>query len=114
VDSTKVTPHDIIENPYNLEIIEMLNVNIPTSLEDFDFGLITGSIVWNARDIVDPASALAQEDILDHLVLQVTVKEENKDAKWAQDIVAAYQSEEFKQYMAENNDGMWWLPEVLR
>ncbi len=114
VDVTAVTVDDIIENPYNLEIIEMLNVNIPTSLEDFDFGLITGSIVWNARDIVDPASALAQEDILDHLVLQVTVKEQDKDTKWAQDIVAAYQSEEFKQYMAENNDGMWWLPEVLR
>ena len=44
VDITKVTPDDIVENPYNLEIIPMLNVNIPTSLADYDFGLITGSI----------------------------------------------------------------------
>ncbi len=118
VDVTKVTPDDIIENPYNLEIIPMLNVNIPTSLGDFDFGLITGSIVWNARDVVDPASALATEDILPHLILQVTVREENKDAAWAQDIVAAYHSDEFKAYMEENNlakwNGAWWIPEELR
>ena len=114
VDVTTVTPDDIVENPYNLEIIPMLNVNIPTSLSDYDFGLITGSIVWNAREIVDPSSALAQEDILPHLVLQVTVREENKDAVWAQAVVAAYHSDEFKAYMAENNDGMWWIPEELQ
>ena len=118
VDVTKVTPDDIIENPYNLEIIPMLNVNIPTSLGDFDFGLITGSIVWNARDVVDPASALATEDILPHLILQVTVREENKDAAWARDIVAAYHSDEFRAYMEENGltkwNGAWWMPEELR
>jgi D-methionine transport system substrate-binding protein len=114
VDITKVTPDDIIENPYNLEIIPMLNVNIPTSLEDFDFGLITGSIVWNAREIVDPSSALAQEDILPHLVLQVTVKEQDKDAAWAQAIVDAYHSDEFKAFMETYNTGMWWIPEELR
>ncbi len=114
VEITAVTPDDIVENPYNLEIIPMLNVNIPTSLEDFDFGLITGSIVWNAREIVDPASALAQEDILPHLVLQVTVKEQDKDAAWAKAIVDAYHSEEFKAWMTEYNTGMWWIPEELR
>ena len=105
---------DIVENPYNLEIIQVLNTTIPTSLADYDFGLITGSIVWNAREIVDPSSALAQEDILPHLVLQVTVKEQDKDAAWAKAIVDAYHSDEFKAYLAENNTGMWWIPEELR
>ena len=114
VDITAVTPDDIVENPYNLEIIPMLNVNIPTSLGDYDFGLITGSIVWNAREIVDPSSALAQEDVLPHLILQVTVKEEDQDTEWAKAIVAAYHSDEFKAYMEENNDGMWFIPEELR
>ena len=114
VDVTKVTVDDIAENPYNLEIIQVLNTTIPTSLADYDFGLITGSIVWNAREIVDPASALAQEDILPHLVLQVTVKEQDKDAAWAKAIVDAYHSDEFKAYLAENNTGMWWIPEELK
>ena len=114
VDVTTVTVDDIVENPYNLEIIQVLNTTIPTSLADYDFGLITGSIVWNARDIVDPSSALAQEDILPHLVLQVTVKEQDKDAEWAKAIVDAYHSDEFIAYLAENNTGMWWIPEELR
>ena len=109
-----MTVDDIEENPYHLEIIPVLNTTIPTSLADYDFGLITGSIVWNAREIVDPASALAQEDILPHLVLQVTVKEEDKDTAWAQAIVDAYHSDAFKAYMEENNTGMWWIPEELR
>ncbi len=114
VDVTTVTVDDIVENPYNLEIIQVLNTTIPTSLADYDFGLITGSIVWNARDIVDPSSALAQEDILPHLVLQVTVKEQDKDAEWAKAIVDAYHSDEFKAYLTDNNTGMWWIPEELR
>ena len=105
---------DIVDNPSDLEIIQVLNTTIPTSLADYDFGLITGSIVWNAREIVDPSSALAQEDILPHLVLQVTVREENADAPWAQAIADAYRSDAFRAYMEEHNTGMWWIPEELR
>ncbi len=114
VDVTTVTVDDIVDNPYDLEIVQVLNTTIPTSLADYDFGLITGSIVWNAREIVDPSSALAQEDVLPHLILQVTVREENADAAWAQAIVDAYHSAEFKAWLAENNTGMWWIPEELR
>ena len=38
----------------------------------------------------------------------------HKDADWAQAIVDAYHSDEFKQYMKENNDGLWWIPEELQ
>ena len=54
------------------------------------------------------------EDIQDYLVLQVVVKKENKDAAWAQAIVDAYHSDEFKEYMKKNNDGLWWIPEELQ
>lgn len=72
---------------------------------------ITGSIVYNAG--IDPSTALLQEDILPHLILQVVVKEENKDAQWAKDIVAAYHSDEFKEYLDKNNNGLWFVPEEL-
>lgn len=45
------------------------------------YAVITGSIVYNAG--MDASTALLQEDILPHLLLQVVVKEENKDAQWA-------------------------------
>lgn len=111
-DTSTVTQDDIIENPYNIEFTEMKSLTIPAAIQDFDYVAITGSVVYNAG--IDASTALATEDIQDHLVLQVVVKEENKDADWAQAIVDAYHSDEFKQYMAENNDGLWWIPEELQ
>ena len=84
----------------------------PAAIQDFDYVIITGSIVYNAG--IDPSAALATEDILDHLILQVVVKEGNKNADWAQAIVDAYHSDRFKAYLEENNDGLWWVPEELQ
>ncbi|MBO6258106.1 MAG: hypothetical protein J6M93_02050 [Succinivibrio sp.] len=108
-DLATVTKEDIINNPYHLEFVEMKSLNIPAVRTDFAFIVITGSIVWNAK--IDPSSALATEDILPHLLLQVVVAEKNKDAKWAQDIVRAYHSDEFKDYLKKNNHGLWFVPE---
>ncbi|MBQ8390662.1 MAG: metal ABC transporter substrate-binding protein [Oscillibacter sp.] len=112
VDPSAVTQDDIVENPKGLEFVEMKSLTIPAAIQDFDYVVITGSLVYNAG--IDPSTALATEDILDHLVLQVVVKEENKDAPWAQAIVDAYHSDEFKAYLEENNDGLWWVPEELQ
>ena len=83
----------------------------PGVLDDFDYAVITGSIVYNAG--MDASTALLQEDILPHLLLQVVVKEENKDAQWAKDIVAAYHSDAFKEYLDKNNNGLWYVPDKL-
>lgn len=111
VDLSLVKQSDIVENPYNIVFTEMTSTNIPGVLDDFDYAVITGSIVYNAG--MDASTALLQEDILDHLILQVVVKEENKEAQWAKDIVAAYHSEEFRKYLDENNNGLWYVPEEL-
>lgn len=111
VDLSLVAQKDIVENPYNIQFTEMSSTNIPAVLDDFDYAVITGSIVYNAG--MDASTSLLQEDILEHLILQVVVKEENKDAQWAKDIVAAYHSEEFKKYLDENNNGLWFVPEEL-
>ena len=42
------------------------------------------------------------------------IRDRNKDAEWAKAIVDAYHSDEFKQYMEENNDGLWWIPDELK
>lgn len=112
VDPSKVTQNDIAENKYNLSFVEMKSLNIPRSMGDFDYVAITGSVVYNAK--IDASTALLQEDILDHLVLQVVVKAQNKDAKWAKDIVAAYHSNEFKAYLKKNNKGLWYVPKELQ
>lgn len=111
-DLTAVTQDDIVENPHNIQFTEMKSLTIPAAISDFDYVAITGSVVYNAG--IDAASALANEDIQDHLVLQVVVKEKNKDADWAKAIVDAYHSDTFKKYLEENNNGLWWVPEELK
>jgi D-methionine transport system substrate-binding protein len=108
VDPSLVTQEDIKENPFNLKFTELNSLNIPEALPDFDFAVITGSIVYNAG--IDASSALLTEDILPHLILQVTVKAANKDAPWVTAIKDAYHSQAFKDYMAANNHGLWWIP----
>lgn len=103
------TSEDIQDNPHHIKFTEMKSLNIPAVIDDFDFVVITGSIVYNAG--IDPSTALVQETVLEHLVLQVVVREKNKNSQWAKDIAAAYHSKEFKDYLDKNNNGLWWIPE---
>jgi len=117
VDISAVTVDDVTENPYELELIEQKSLTIPAAIQDYDYVAITGSVVYNAG--IDGSTALAQEDILPHLILQVVVKAENVDAPWAKAIVDAYHSAEFKAYLDRENApdgawrGLWWIPEEL-
>ena len=100
-DLATVTQADIIENPKHLKFTEMKSLTIPSVRTDFDYIVITGAIIYNAK--IDPKSALANEDVLPQWLLQLVVNEKNKEAQWAKDIVAAYHSQEFKDYMEKNN-----------
>ena len=107
-----VSKNDVTENPHNLEFLEMKSLTIPTAAVDFDYYVLTGSIVYNAG--IDASTALATEDVLDHLVLKLVVRDEDADAEWAQAIVDAYHSDEFADWLDENNDGLWWIPAELQ
>lgn len=111
VNLSTVTSDDIATNPYNIKFTEMKSLNIPQVQDDFDFVVITGSIVYNAG--IDASTALAKESVLPHLVLQLVVHADNVDSQWAKDIVAAYHSAEFKAYLEKTNyeNGLFWIPE---
>ena len=119
VEISKVSVDDVIENPYNLQLIEQKSLTIPAAISDYDYVVITGSVVYNAG-VNEKYRALAQEDILPHLILQVVVKAENAHTDWAQAIVDAYHSDEFKAYLEKENaadgawKGLWWIPDELK
>ena len=108
INVAKATQKDIKENTHKLEIVEMDSANIPRSLDDFDYAVIPGSIVYSAG--INPSTVLLQEDILNHLLLQVVVKKGNENSNWAKAIVEDYHSDEFKKYMEQNNKGLWFIP----
>lgn len=112
-DYATASPEDVEENPYNLEFLDIATNIIATTLADYDYGIITGSIVYNAG--IDPSTALFNEDLTDNFWLQVVVKDADKDTQWAKDIVAAYQSKEFTDWLKANNESeyrnLWSIPE---
>lgn len=112
-DYATASTEDVEQNPYHLQFYELQTSYIATSLSDFDYGVITGSIVYNAG--IDPSTALFNENLTDSFWLQVVVDEKNKDAQWAKDVVEAYQSEEFLTWIKENNgpryNELWSIPE---
>ena len=112
-DYATASPEDVAENPYNLEFLDISTNIIATTLADYDYGIITGSIVYNAG--IDPSTALFNENLTDKFWLQVVVKDADKDTQWAKDIVEAYQSKEFTDWLKANNESeyrnLWSIPE---
>lgn len=99
--------NDIAENPYNLHIQEIDSNLIPRVLDDADYAVIPGSIVWLGQ--MDPVKVLLQETLLPDLYLQVVILDKNRDTPWAKAIVEAYNSPEFKAYMETHNAHNYWI-----
>lgn len=112
-DYATASPEDVAENPYSLEFLDIATNIIATTLADYDYGIITGSIVYNAG--IDPSTALFNENLTEKFWLQVVVKDADKDTQWAKDIVEAYQSKEFTDWLKANNESeyrnLWSIPE---
>lgn len=112
VNPIEATSSDIVDNPYNLEIVEMDTYQIPRTLEDIDYGVISGAIVYSAG--MDTSSSLLNEEIVDEFEIIATVDEEDVDTEWAQAVVDAYQSDEFAEFLDEQNEDDYWnIPEDL-
>jgi D-methionine transport system substrate-binding protein len=114
ITKSQYTLADIVENPYNLELIEMKGASIAGVRDDFAFIILRGSDAYNAK--VDFNSALAREkedSILAASRMQVAVNGVHKDEGWVKDLIAAYQSDEFKEYLKSTGD-FWILPDYLK
>lgn len=113
IDPVKATKEDIVNNPKNLDLIQMSSAQLPRSLADLDFAVIPGSIVYSAK--LDPKDSLLSEDVLEDYELVATVDEKNAESDWAKAVVNAYHSDEFKKYLKEHNQGNYWfVPEELQ
>lgn len=107
-----LTVADVEDNPHNLDIQTMDSATIPRSLADLDWGVIPGSISYASG--VDTELQHFQESLRPELILQAVVRAEDADSEWANAVVDAYNSEEFHEFLAEeNSDGYWFVPEEI-
>lgn len=105
-----VGKNDIAENIAGVDIVEMDSANIPRVLNELDFAVIPGSIVYSAN--IDSKKALLSETIIPDLEIMVVVNEGNENSQWAKDIKRIYQSQQFKDYMqTHNQNGYWVMPQ---
>ena len=105
-----VSKNDIAQKIAGIDIVEMDSANIPRVMNEVDFAVIPGSIVYSAN--IDSNKALLLETIIPDLEIMVVVNGGNENSQWAQDIKRIYQSQQFKDYMKEHNqNGYWVMPQ---
>lgn len=114
VDPTVYTLADITDNPLNLDLIELSGGSIAAVRTDFAFIILRGSDAYNSgTDFNSALAAETQSDILDDHIMQLVVNGPNKDAQFVQDVIAAYKSQEFKDFLSTQSS-IWILPDYLQ
>ncbi|GAA2248499.1 MetQ/NlpA family ABC transporter substrate-binding protein [Herbiconiux moechotypicola] len=83
----------ITENPHNLQITPIENAQQVPALQDVDYATIQGNFIISGG--LDYNDALAVEDQPIEFSNVVAVRSEDVDSDWAQAIKAAYESQEF-------------------
>ncbi|HXZ10124.1 MAG TPA: MetQ/NlpA family ABC transporter substrate-binding protein [Paraburkholderia sp.] len=96
-----VTERDVIANPAGIRIVPLESAQAPRALEDVDYAAIQGNFaISSGHRLVD---ALALEQMTSPYVNQVVVKAASVHSRATADIVAAYQSDEFRNAILGNH-----------
>ncbi len=98
---------DIVENPKNLEIVELEAAQIPSRLADVDLAVINGNYAIGAGLKVSDALAIEAADgaAAEAYVNVLAVKEGHENDEAIQALVNALKSDEVKQFMEETYQG---------
>ena len=101
------TVQDIVDNPKNLEIVELEARLLPTTLEDVDMAVINGNYAIDANLKIADALAVEANDgtAAEAYANVVAVKEGNENSEAIQALVKALESEEVRAFIEETYEG---------
>ncbi len=101
------TKTDIVENPKNIEIVELEAATIPASLPDLAVGVINANYAIGAGLKLNESLAYEEADSLaaDTYVNVLVVNEENKDSEKTQALIAALQTDAVRQFITDTFNG---------
>ncbi|MFD1174452.1 MetQ/NlpA family ABC transporter substrate-binding protein [Oceanobacillus picturae] len=103
VDPLKASIKDIVENPKNLEFVEVEAGQLPRLVDSEDAAAVPGNFALAAdMDLLD---ALALEEMPDNYRNVVAVNTDDLDAQFAKDIKEVIESDEFEQIIDEEFQG---------
>ncbi len=104
INATKL---DIVDNPKNLDIVELEAAQLPIRLADLDVAVINGNYAIDAGLKVADALAIESADgeAATAYVNVLAVKEGNEDNEAIKALVKALQSDEVKKFMEDTYGG---------
>ena len=101
------TINDIVDNPKNLEIVELEARLLPTTLQDVDIAVINGNYALQAgltgNDAL--ASESADSDAAQTYANVLVVKEGNEETPATKALIAALKSQKVKDYITDTYHG---------
>lgn len=102
------TKLDIVENPYNIELVELEAAQIPRTLPDVSFAVMNGNYAMEAGFSVAKDSLAyesADSEAAATYVNVIAVKEGNQDSAKIKALVEALKSDAIKEYINNTYDG---------
>ncbi len=98
------TKLDIVENPHNIEIVEMDASSLPLQLESLDFAIINSNFALS-KGLNPVKDSLIIEGSYSAYANIVAVKAGNENTPKTKALVAALKSQQIKDFIAANYDG---------
>lgn len=100
----QATVRDIVENPYNVEIVEIEAAQLPVQLPDLDYAVINSNYAISAG--LNPVEdALAIEDGSSAYVNVLVCKDGNQESPKIKALAAALESQQVKDFIDEKYAG---------
>ncbi|MDE6641604.1 MAG: MetQ/NlpA family ABC transporter substrate-binding protein [Acetatifactor sp.] len=104
----EATKLDIVDNPYNIEIVELEAAQIPRTLQDVTFGIMNGNYAMEAGYTVSENALLyesVESDAATTYVNVIAVKEGNENSAKIKALVEVLKSDEIKEYINNTYNG---------
>jgi len=103
VDPLRITEKDVAENPRKLKFIPIEAAQLPRTLDDAAFAIINGNFAIASG--LKLTEAVVLEKTPDHYLNVVAVRTADKDKPLTRDIVAAFQSAEYRAALDKHFQG---------
>jgi D-methionine transport system substrate-binding protein len=103
-NGNNATPLDVAENPKKVKIVELDAAQLPRALGDVDAAVINTNYAL-AAGLQPTKDAIALEDIHSPYANLIAVRIQDKDKPWVKKLVAAYQSEDVRQFIKNEFKG---------
>ncbi|MBV8621339.1 MAG: MetQ/NlpA family ABC transporter substrate-binding protein [Curvibacter sp.] len=96
---------DITDNPRQLRLVEIDAPQLPRSLDDVDAAAINADFA-NKAGLNPVRDSILLEDRDGPYACLIAVREKDKDERWVQQLVQSYQTEEVRQFILKEFNGV--------